>query len=201
MFEIWANMWSLPNCHFCAKSIKNSRKQVKNGSFSAIFWSKWRDSNSRPPVPETGALPTALHLEMVKIMRFSVSGQTCGQGTEIGHFSGRCTAKKVSVFKGFGRFSKNKFWNRWFAPETGALPTALHLDLVIFMRFSVSGQTCGQTENLRTFKTSGKPKKSVFSRDLGVFQKINFKIGGLHPKLARYQLRYTSIWWFLCDFL
>ena len=115
-------MWSPPNCHFCAKSIKNSRKQVKNGSFSAIFWSKWRDSNSRPPVPETGALPTALHLV-----------------------------------------------------------------LMIFMRFSVSGQTCGQTENLRTFKTSGVPKKSVFSRDLGVFQNFRFEIGGLHPNQALYQ--------------
>ena len=120
-------MWSPKNRHFCAKSIEKSRKQVKNGSFSADFWSKWRDSNSRPPVPETGALPTALHLEMVKIMRFSVSGQTCGQ-----------------------------------------------------------------TEDLRNFRQSGVPKKSVFSRDLGVFQKINFEIGGLHPKLARYQLRYTS---------
>ena len=28
------------------------------------LWSKWRDSNSRPPVPETGALPPALHLEI-----------------------------------------------------------------------------------------------------------------------------------------
>ena len=127
MFEIRANMWSSPKRHFCAKSIKNSRKQVKNGSFSADFWSKWRDSNSRPPVPETGALPTALHLV-----------------------------------------------------------------LMIFMRFSVSGQTCGQTENLRTFKTSGEPKKSVFSRDFSVFQNFRFEIGGLHPKLARYHLRYAS---------
>ena len=113
---------------FLCKMYKKSRKQVKNGSFSADFWSKWRDSNSRPPVPETGALPTALHLEMVKNMRFSVSGQTCGQ-----------------------------------------------------------------TKNLRTFKTSGEPKKSVFSRGFSVFQKINFEIGGLHPKLARYHLRYASI--------
>ena len=120
-------MWSPGNRQICAKCIEKSRKQVKNGSFSADFWSKWRDSNSRPPVPETGALPTALHLEMVKNIEFSVSGQTCGQ-----------------------------------------------------------------TENLRTIKTSGEPKKSVFSRGLGVFQKINFEIGGLHPKLARYQLRYTS---------
>ena len=127
MFEIRANVWSPQNRHFCAKSIEKSRKQVKNGSFSAGFWSKWRDSNSRPPVPETGALPTALHLEMVKNMRFSVSGQTCGQ-----------------------------------------------------------------TEDLRNFRQSGVPKKSVFSRDFSVFQKINFEIGGLHPKLARYQLRYTS---------
>ncbi len=121
-------MWSPPNRHFCAKSIENSRKQVKNGSFSADFWSKWRDSNSRPPVPETGALPTALHLVLMS-----------------------------------------------------------------FMWFSVSGQTCGQTENLRTFKTSGEPKKSVFSRGFSVFQNFRFEIGGLHPKLARYHLRYASI--------
>ena len=63
---------------------------------------------------------------------------------------------------------------------------------MIFMRFSVSGQTCGQTENLRTFKTSGEPKKSVFSRVFSIFQKFKFEIGGLHPKLARYHLRYAS---------
>ena len=128
MFEIWANMWSPRNRRFCAKSIEKSRKQVKNGSFSADFWSKWRDSNSRPPVPETGALPTALHLV-----------------------------------------------------------------LMIFMRFSVSGQTCGQTEDLRNFRQSGVPKKSVFSRGFSVFQNFRFEIGGLHPKLARYHLRYASI--------
>ena len=115
-----------PKSPFLCKKYKNSQKQVKNGSFSAVFWSKWRDSNSRPPVPETGALPTALHLV-----------------------------------------------------------------LMIFMRFSVSGQTCGQTENLRTFKTSGEPKKSVFSRGFSVFQNFRFEIGGLLPNVARYQLRHT----------
>ena len=120
-----------PKSPFLCKKYKKQPKTSQKGSFSAVFWSKWRDSNSRPPVPETGALPTALHLV-----------------------------------------------------------------LMIFMRFSVSGQTCGQTENLRTFKTSGEPKKSVFSRGLGVFQNFRFEIGGLHPKLARYQLRYTSKCWF-----
>ena len=94
--------------------------------------------------------------------------------------------------RGFGIRAVAWLNKRPQVPETGALPTALHLVLMIFMRFSVSGQTCGQTENLRTFKTSGEPKKSVFSRGFSVFQNFRFEIGGLHPKLARYQLRYTS---------
>ena len=40
--------------------IKNKRWQKP----SLIFWSKWRDSNSRHPAPKAGALPTALHLDM-----------------------------------------------------------------------------------------------------------------------------------------
>ncbi len=44
-------------------------QQKKQTTTRAVysFWSKWRDSNSRPPVPETGALPTALHLEISKL--------------------------------------------------------------------------------------------------------------------------------------
>ena len=90
-------MWSPQNRHFCAKSIKNSRKQVKNGSFSADFWSKWRDSNSRPPVPEEiytdffldfggfsglscpkTVLSGALRSN-VSTQSKSVDGQSCGQ--------------------------------------------------------------------------------------------------------------------------
>ena len=39
---------------------KKEKENHKGSLFS--FWSKCGDSNSRPPVPETGALPTALHL-------------------------------------------------------------------------------------------------------------------------------------------
>ena len=92
----------------------------------------------------------------------------------------------------FGIFAVAWLNKRPQVPETGALPTALHLEMVKNMRFSVSGQTCGQTEDLRNFRQSGVPKKSVFSRGFSVFQKINFEIGGLHPKLARYHLRYAS---------
>ena len=60
------------------------------------------------------------------------------------------------------------------------------------MRFSVSGQTCGQTENLRTFKTSGEPKKSVLSRGLGICRFSHGETSDYDPKLARYHLRYAS---------
>ena len=29
-----------------------------------IVWSEWRDSNSRPPAPKAGALPTAQHPDL-----------------------------------------------------------------------------------------------------------------------------------------
>ena len=120
-------MWSTENSRFCGKYIENQPKTSQNSLFSAVFWSKWRDSNLRSHRPERCAIPPSLHLEMVKILDFFVSGQTCGQ-----------------------------------------------------------------TEELMIFRHSGEPKKSVFSRDFGVFQNFRFEIGGLHPKLARYHLRYAS---------
>ena len=38
-----------------------------------LIWSKCGDSNSRPPVPETGALPTALHLEIIVYFCFAMT--------------------------------------------------------------------------------------------------------------------------------
>ena len=32
-----------------------------------FIWSEWRDSNSRHPAPKAGALPTALHLEIMQL--------------------------------------------------------------------------------------------------------------------------------------
>ena len=43
-------------CHYSVMDKKSRIKIIR------LFWSKWRDSNPRPPAPETGALPTALHL-------------------------------------------------------------------------------------------------------------------------------------------
>ena len=60
-------MWSTENIRFCEKHIEKQPETSQNSLFSAVFWSKWRDSNSRPPVPETGALPAALHLVINRI--------------------------------------------------------------------------------------------------------------------------------------
>ena len=62
---------------------------------------------------------------------FSVSGQTCGQTTYIGVVIELIIAQKCNVFKGFRRFCKFYVRNRQFAPETGALPPALHLVTLI----------------------------------------------------------------------
>ncbi|MBQ8341851.1 MAG: hypothetical protein IJY22_05700, partial [Clostridia bacterium] len=51
-------------------------------------------------------------------------------------------------------------------PERCAIPPSLHLEMVKLLDFFVSGQTCGQTEELMIFRHSGEPKKSVF---VGVF--------------------------------
>ena len=46
----------------------NEKKNRQPQGLSVLFWSKCGDSNSRPPVPETGALPTALHLEIIVLL-------------------------------------------------------------------------------------------------------------------------------------
>ena len=122
-----ANMWSTENSRFCAKDIEKQPKTSQNSLFLAVFWSKWQDSNLRSHRPERCAIPPSLHLEMVKILNFFVSGQTCGQ-----------------------------------------------------------------TEKLMIFQHSGEPKKSVFSRVFGSSRKFYAERGDWDPKLARYQLRYTS---------
>ena len=48
-----------------ATALRFYKEKISTADFinhAVEIWSKWRDSNSRPPVPETGALPPALHL-------------------------------------------------------------------------------------------------------------------------------------------
>ena len=115
-------MWSTPNYHFWAKYKEKQPKTSQNGLFSAVFWSKWQDSNLRSHRPERCAIPPSLHLDVVKIFDFFVSGQTCGQ-----------------------------------------------------------------TEDLMIFRHSGEPKKSVFSRVFGSSRKIYAERGDWVPNVALYQ--------------
>ena len=68
-----------------------------------------------------------------------VSGQTCGQATYFEHFLENCTARIVSVVKGFRGSNKSTKESPCGCPERDALPTALRLDFYIFS-VSVSGQ-------------------------------------------------------------
>ena len=117
-----ANMWSTENSRFCEKYIEKQPKTSQNNLFSAVFWSKWQDSNLRSHRPERCAIPPSLHLEMVKLLDFFVSGQTCGQ-----------------------------------------------------------------TEELMIFRHSGEPKKSVFSRVFGSSRKFYAERGDWVPNVALYQ--------------
>ena len=115
-------MWSTENSRICERYIEKQPKTSKNSLFSAVFWSKWQDSNLRSHRPERCAIPPSLHLEMVKILDFFVSGQTCGQ-----------------------------------------------------------------TEDLMIFRHSGEPKKSVFSRAFSVLEIYNAENGDWVPNVALYQ--------------
>ena len=127
-----------------------------------------------------------------KIIRFFCKWSNMWSDRGIDDFSTFGRAEKVSVFKGFRLFSKilRRAW--WLSPERCAIPPSLHLDMVKILDFFVSGQTCGQTKNLRNFQHSGEPKKSVFSMVFGSFRKIYAENGDWDPKLARYHLRYAS---------
>ena len=115
-------MWSPQKRHFCAKSIKNSRKQVKNGSFSAVFWSKWRDFQED---------------EYIHALRLTSELAELRSGYANPHSASQrlvfvlTTTKKRRQPQGLSAF----FWSKWRdsnsrppVPETGALPTALHLE-------------------------------------------------------------------------
>ena len=180
-------MWSTKNIRFREKYIEKQPKTSQNSLFSAVFLVEvWRCSICED------ILLLRLTSELVDLRKVYANSILLRRAK----FSSATPTKKKTDNLGGCLFS---FWSKCGdsnsrppVPETGALPTALHLDLVIFMRFSVSGQTCGQTENLRTFKTSGEPKKSVLVGGVSVFQNFRFESGGLHPKLARYHLRYAS---------
>ena len=59
--------------------------------------------------------------------------------------------------------------------------------MVKLLDFFVSGQTCGQTEELMIFRHSGEPKKSVFVGVFGSSRKFYAERGDWVPIVALYQ--------------
>ena len=59
--QFWLHIFCtlFKTCRHFAQQNKNARQFLSNQRAFAI--SEWRDSNSRPPAPKAGALPTAQH--------------------------------------------------------------------------------------------------------------------------------------------
>ena len=128
-------MWSTENIRFCGKYIEKQPKTSQNGLFLAVFWSKWQDSNLRSHRPERCAIPPSLHLEMVKIFDFFVSGQTCGQTEKLMIFRHSGEPKKSVFSRVFG--SSRKFYAErgdW-VPNVALYQAEPHLDGVFFNFF------------------------------------------------------------------
>ena len=126
-----------------ANGVRSNTRRQKNKrepqGLSFIFWSKCGDSNSRPPVPETGALPTALHLEVLNFyvcisQRCSIRAP-CRAAPPPSHsraLSPRYT--RLCSLLALGGFTSQKQQSVVFS---SLLPTALHLEILNFM-FSVT---------------------------------------------------------------
>ena len=112
-----------PKSPFCAKSIKNSQKQVKNGSFSAVFWSKCGDSELG--VARKSLMCRALSLRNAQ-RRTAPSRSPKSSYNKKGNNPPQ--GQIVSLWSKCGDSN-----SRPPVPETGALPTALHLEVLNFM--------------------------------------------------------------------
>ena len=84
--------------------------------------------NPRPSRPERDALPAALRLDFFSFLSIFVSGQTCGQATYFERFVEKCTARIVSVVKGFKGSNKSTKKSPCGCPERNTIPTTLWLN-------------------------------------------------------------------------
>ena len=168
------------------------------------MWSEWGDSNARPREPKSRALPTALHPD---INFFSINLNVRGNyqlwsnlwsKIIFRHSSVNIIIQKPSNIKGF-EASKTKSTNFLHsAPKAGALPTALHPVIELFIRLGVfsqskratncanpgflviefcarCGQTCGHGDFLTTSTCGGSACIAGVSMDCG---NSIFRLGG-----------------------
>ena len=125
---------------FSSSPLQPKRKNNRQPQgLSVIFWSKWRDSNSRPPVPETGALPTALHLDLICFIAFvcvfslSLFVRAPYRAELLKHSRGAHSLSVVSSLLVSALRSPCFICHR--QRKARSLPTALHLDFGCFIAF------------------------------------------------------------------
>ena len=113
-------------CHYSVMDKKSRINMIR------LFWSKCGDSNSRPPVPETGALPTALHLEIINFINRCVKEVTASMSVRprwrslLKHSRTGRKASLTPVTSCFCAFATAKTTLSCFR----LLTTALHLEMI-----------------------------------------------------------------------
>ena len=100
---------------------------------------------------------------------FSVSGQTCGQATYFEHFLEKCTARIVSVVKGFRGSNKSTKESPCGCPERNALPAALRLDLSIRRKSATLNKRNHYNKYTVTCQFFFCPFTNIFSQTLSPF--------------------------------
>ena len=128
-----------------------------------------------------------------KFLSIFVSGQTCGQATYFERFVEKCTARIVSVVKGFRGSKKSTKESPCGCPERDALPAALRLDFFNFLSIFVSGQTCGQPTYFECFVEKCTARIVSVVKGFRGSKNLPRKVLVGVPNATRYQLRYASI--------
>ena len=103
---------------------------------------------------------------------------------------------KFTRLKGFRRLAPINVRNAVYAPKCGALSTALHPDS-LFNCGRVGGQIYGQTRIWLPFIIFRTARNPHGWRVFGGFRFCTVRTPSMLPNAARYQLRYTPVYWFV----
>ena len=130
---------------------------------------------------------------------FSVCGHLCGQDHFCAVFGNRWKSRKHRCHKALRRFALTRPGYRHGTPKAGALPTALHPEIFIFICAAIRcALLC--LPGLRFPKKFSRYSPARFFRPLSVLRLAFSATGGARqctPKQARYQLRSPPKYLFL----
>ncbi len=183
---------------------KQRKSPLKSVDFRGL-WSEWGDSNSQHLAPKASALPIALH-PVISFFTprlvpgiFRVCGQSCGQQQISNQIQPAPKPPVRPCVKAFQAFANNAMDAAVDCPKASALPIALHPVISFSLPRLVPGifLSVGIPVVNRKFSAKSNPRQShVFARvstRSGLSQPTRWMPLSIIPKQARYQLRYTRL--------